>query len=205
MHYTWGAGWLANVVRNNNLLKSLDLRGNPIGYAGMEELSLACESSSANLVLAEAAFVTVRVCGKRNVSVYCDGDIAVQRDEEDDDFVDTVFRASNPAAKKPVALMKRNKSLGIFEPCSMMSDQRTKNHQTNSFGGKAVRYTGCDSEVNLSYTRVPTPGLIYEGIKQERVLNTVNCGAATKECVTSMGQTRLRYKPRHGYFSYYFK
>merc|ERR1711862_844620 len=68
-----GAGWLALAVRNNNLLQSMDVRGNPIGVDGVHEFAIACGSVASNLVLADGEDFIVRVCGRRNAMVLVDG------------------------------------------------------------------------------------------------------------------------------------
>jgi len=50
----WGAGWFAMALRNHNVLQCLDLHRNPIGIDGIEELTWACESAKASLVVLKA-------------------------------------------------------------------------------------------------------------------------------------------------------
>jgi len=47
----WGAGWLAMVLRNHNVLHCLNCFENPIGNDGIEELRSACSTANASLVL----------------------------------------------------------------------------------------------------------------------------------------------------------
>merc|ERR1712174_23461 len=46
----WGAGWLAMVLRNHNVLRSLNCLNNPIGSDGVDELKSACASAGASLL-----------------------------------------------------------------------------------------------------------------------------------------------------------
>jgi hypothetical protein len=141
------------------------------------------------------------------VNVYCDGELAAGREACDDpDFIETCFKSEHPVARMPVGCMKRNATLGIFEPCAMMADQSAQGRGDSKVwaSGKKVGYQGSFSEMNQNYTRAPPNGKIYARASKQEVLNEVQA-VPTKEFGTSMGFSRLRYKQRHQYFDYYFK
>jgi len=64
----WGAGWIAMSLRNNNVLRRVDLRKNPINFEGIRELGMACELVKAELIMDES-----RDDGEENLRVLIPG------------------------------------------------------------------------------------------------------------------------------------
>lgn len=198
----YGAGWLALAIRNNNVLKILDLRGNErVGLDGAHELVLACETAGANLVLASGAEYVARVCGPRNVTVLVDGDYGERyfapeeeggKPEEFWKAVDAVFKSPRSCAQFPVAQMKRSVSLGGFEPASTMAESFRQEWE------KKVRFRPTGSTIAGKYTRHGRKNEVFRKVLPKEVEGT---GEDEKEVCVSMARSRLRFKPGKAYSS----
>ncbi len=150
-----GAGFLGLALRNTNILRSLDLRSNPISSHGCHELQLACQAAEANLIMAEEQEHLVRVCGKRNVVVYVDGTF----DDE------AVFggRLSEDVSR-PLLVGEKNEVARLTEQCGPIQFQTEfSGTQTASRMIAGVAETVLDSEDVMSDVMLALPGVPRRG------------------------------------------
>merc|ERR1712176_660456 len=144
----------------------------------MMELALACDCANANLILAEGEEFTIRVYGKRNACVYVDG--YYNLDEEDPAFLDCCYHHTC-FAQRPVAIMKRNRALGCFEPASAMREPVRDGSPTMKKGA-STGYLASDSKVNMKYvSRMREGGKFNFKIPEETVYKRSGMAGPEKE------------------------
>ncbi|CAD7935622.1 unnamed protein product [Amoebophrya sp. A120] len=146
----YGLGWMGMVLRNNNVLKMVDLRGNRNeGNDGIHEILLACEASDCNLVYADYAVDTgehlqesdnvapsgdmaVACLGKRNCTVYTDHPFGrpSARLARQASSPEKFFKSPKSKSRAPVLRFKRSSTRqNEFEPASIMSERVASDNQ----------------------------------------------------------------------------
>eukprot|EP00927_Polykrikos_kofoidii_P072362 TRINITY_DN68490_c0_g1_i1.p1 TRINITY_DN68490_c0_g1~~TRINITY_DN68490_c0_g1_i1.p1 ORF type:complete len:540 (+),score=82.24 TRINITY_DN68490_c0_g1_i1:51-1622(+) len=122
----WAVGWLAMVLRNNNVLRCIDLRLNPIGLDGVEELRSACQTAKATLVLVrpgerEGEDLETVVAGRRLITVYITEptkpDVMAVSAPRVADHV-RVAAGCSPAAEMGALPPRNRQPVGAFRPGS---------------------------------------------------------------------------------------
>ncbi|CAD7972872.1 unnamed protein product [Amoebophrya sp. A25] len=205
-----GAAWLGMALRNNNVLRCLDLRGNPVGRDGRHEILLAAETADANLLYAAGTDFVNALPGRRNVCIYVDAGILDEANRKRTfDTLDPRTKQSYPAflsreairteaslkpptitGRKALAAMKRTASLGStgWTPMSIMADRKDGNV-----------YDTSASKMGQTYSRFPRPDReIYTRISEEGV-NPALKAAFEKEFCTTVAKSRLRFKVGNDY------
>jgi len=126
----WGAGWFAMAMRNNNVLRCLNLNGNPVGSNGVDELRSACETSGASLVVLPAG--SSDASGMFSVAVgqrLCTIIVSASNTDEEERCRSEVFEQDAyrqvAVGQRPISMRKHNKTLNIDEPACIMADSQS--------------------------------------------------------------------------------
>lgn len=140
----WGAGWFAMAIRNNNVLRCLNLNGNPVGVDGIDELRRACQTTGASLVSLpagspDASGVSTVAVGQRLCTIIVS---SIEADEEARcrsavHEQDTYRRTA--VGQHPIAMRKHNRTLNIHEPACVMADSQGGIHEDPPNGKHRTR------------------------------------------------------------------
>eukprot|EP00440_Ansanella_granifera_P017155 gb/GFBE01018633.1/.p1 GENE.gb/GFBE01018633.1/~~gb/GFBE01018633.1/.p1 ORF type:complete len:579 (+),score=86.66 gb/GFBE01018633.1/:1-1737(+) len=152
----WGAGWLAMALRNHGMLQCLNLRGNPIGVDGIEELKGACATAKATLAVGSGAGLTASlpelVADQQQATVY----------------VSEVLPPSRPcsaARSRPSsAARSRPSSAAQSRPSSAARSRPSSAHSSGSAMSVGYRRPGSASRrVPITMRRRPTSAAAERG------------------------------------------
>eukprot|EP00929_Paragymnodinium_shiwhaense_P076836 TRINITY_DN39556_c0_g1_i1.p1 TRINITY_DN39556_c0_g1~~TRINITY_DN39556_c0_g1_i1.p1 ORF type:complete len:492 (-),score=64.32 TRINITY_DN39556_c0_g1_i1:157-1605(-) len=161
---SWAAGWFSLVLRNNNVIKVLDLRANPIGRDGLEELKSACKAASATM------FMELRespvVVGQRLVSILVSQMVAqetatcavanggepaerparpgsapvprsrLEASRGPSEPSGAFRRPGSASSRRPMAISRQNTMLGIEEPGAVHANSAGLDDNTARLGGQ---------------------------------------------------------------------
>jgi hypothetical protein len=125
----WGAGWFAMVVRNNNVLRCLNLNDNPVGPDGIDELCSACQTTGASLVLLPAGAldssgVSTNYVGERMCTVIVSSPEADEEAKCRSVVHEQDAYRRHAVGQRPLAICKQNYKLNILEPACIMADSQ---------------------------------------------------------------------------------
>jgi hypothetical protein len=165
----WSAGWLAEVLRNNNVLRRMDLRRNPIGVDGIEELTAACHTARCSLVavwpngtdpageiavsVSEPAPVetdreAILVAGQRQATVYvtCVDSVPSATERQVKERINSVadiraFRPGSASRREGSCTKRHNSTLDLDEPGAVMINSAGVCRSSSDEAGSAPNAT----------------------------------------------------------------
>lgn len=214
----WGAGWFAMVIRNNNVLKCLNLNGNPIGQDGLDELASACETMESSLVIlpygadSPAGMGSVAV-GQRLCTVYVSAAEAPCQEANSELRRCRSAEAYRPVAvrQRAIAMKRHNATLKIDEPASVMADSAGCNDRDQCQSSERPRsrplsastypidHVSASNDVMLEVASEQRPSPIGASCRHglaPRTHTEREFAKEEKETATALVQSRWRWKPR---------